>query len=188
MSPDALRPAVFLDRDGVINRTTVRDGTPYPPQAVAEVEVLAGVPEALERLAALGLALIEVTNQPDVARGTQTRGAVDAINRFLRDKLPQLSDVYVCCHDTPDHCDCRKPKPGMLLKAAADHGLDLGRSFMVGDRSGDVLAGQAARCRTILIDLPYSKGDRCSPDNRVADLLEAAKVIESAHRAHKGME
>src|SRR6186997_484180 len=106
------RPAAFIDRDGVINRTTVRDGTPYPPQTLAEVEVLPGVPEALERLAALGLPLIVVTNQPDVARKTQSRETVDAINRFLREKLPQLSDVYVCCHDTPDGCDCRKPKPG----------------------------------------------------------------------------
>ena len=104
--------------------------------------------------------------------------AVDAINRFLTDRLPQLSAVYVCCHDDADHCDCRKPKPGMLLQAAREHGIDLSRSYMIGDRSGDVVAGAAAGCKTLLIDLPYSKGDRCSPDYRVADLSEAAKVIE----------
>jgi D-glycero-D-manno-heptose 1,7-bisphosphate phosphatase len=180
--PTPFRPAVFLDRDGVINRTTVRGGTPYPPQTVAEVELLPGVPEALDRLAALGVPLIVVTNQPDVARKTQTRETVDAINALLMEKLPQLSAVYVCCHDTPDHCDCRKPKPGMLLQAAREGAIDLSRSVMVGDRSGDVLAGQAAGCRTVLIDLPYSKGDRCSPDYRVADLLEAARVIEGLIR------
>jgi D-glycero-D-manno-heptose 1,7-bisphosphate phosphatase len=172
------KPAVFLDRDGVINRTVVRNGTPYPPYAVAEVEILPGVPEALDLLAKLGLPLIVVTNQPDVARGAQTREGVDAINALLRERLPQLSDVYVCCHDTPDNCDCRKPKPGMLLKAAKDHGLDLSKSFMVGDRWGDVAAGAAAGCRTLLINLPYSQCERCSPDHKVADLLEAAKVIE----------
>jgi D-glycero-D-manno-heptose 1,7-bisphosphate phosphatase len=171
-------PAVFLDRDGVINRTTVRDGTPYPPQTLSEVEVLPGVPEALDRLVVLGFRLIVVTNQPDVARGTQTRGAVEAINALLMSRLPQLSAAYVCCHDTGDDCDCRKPKPGMLLRAAGEHGIDLAKSFMVGDRWGDIVAGAAAGCKTLLIDLPYSQGNRCSPDHKVADLLEAARVIE----------
>ena len=171
-------PAVFLDRDGVINRTTVRDGTPYPPQTLGEVEILPGVPEALDRLAELGFRLIVVTNQPDVARGTQTRAVVESINVLLMSRLPQLSDVYVCWHDTPDNCDCRKPKPGMLLRAAAEHSLDLKRSFMIGDRWGDIVAGAAAGCRTFLIHLPYSQCDRCSPDYKVADLREAARVIE----------
>jgi D-glycero-D-manno-heptose 1,7-bisphosphate phosphatase len=176
------QPAVFLDRDGVINRTTVRDGTPYPPQTLSEVEILPGVPEALERLAKLGFKLIVVTNQPDVARGTQTRGAVEMINALLMSRLPQLSAAYVCYHDTPDNCDCRKPKPGMLLRAAEEHGIDLAKSFMVGDRWGDVVAGAAAGCKTLLIDLPYSQCNRCSPDHKVADLLEAARVIEGLTR------
>src|SRR6266480_609336 len=114
------RPAVFLDRDGVINRTFVRDGVPHPPASIDELEILPGVTDALHRLHAMGLPLIVVTNQPDVARGTQTRDAVERINDHLRQSLP-LTAIYVCYHDDADRCDCRKPKPGMLLRAAAEH-------------------------------------------------------------------
>lgn len=178
----ARRPAVFLDRDGVINRTHVVDGVPHPPASAAECEVLPGVPEAMDALRAAGLPIIVVTNQPDVARGTQSREAVEAINGCLRSVLP-IDAVYVCYHDSADGCDCRKPRPGMLIRAAEDHHLDLPNSFLVGDRSGDVLAGAAAGCRTYLVDLPYSKGDRCCPDARVADLAEAARQIVAVVRA-----
>jgi D-glycero-D-manno-heptose 1,7-bisphosphate phosphatase len=167
---------VFLDRDGVLNRTTVRDGTPYPPASVAEVEVLPGVPEALRRLRERGLPLVVVTNQPDVARGTQTRAVVEEINTFLLRELG-LTAVYACYHDNADQCACRKPKAGMLTRAAAEHGIDLRRSFMVGDRWGDVAAGAAAGCETLLVDMPYSQCHRCAPDHKVADLAEAADVI-----------
>jgi D-glycero-D-manno-heptose 1,7-bisphosphate phosphatase len=171
-----LRPAVFLDRDGVLNRTVVRDGVPHPPKSVAEVETLPDVEEALRRLAERGVLLIVVTNQPDVARGTQTKEAVDAINQYLGQRLP-VTAFYVCMHDTPDDCACRKPKPGLLIDAAAAYNIDLRRSFMVGDRWSDVAAGQAAGCQTLLIDLPYSKGDLCTPEYRVHDLSGAVEII-----------
>jgi len=174
--PTTLRPAVFLDRDGVLNRTTVRGDTPYPPNTLAEVEILPGVPDALDALRARGLPLIVVTNQPDVARGTQTREVVEQINQFLMRRL-HIDAVYTCCHDNGDDCACRKPKPGMLMRAADEHGIDLSRSFMVGDRWGDVAAGAAAGCETILVNMPYSQCHRCSPDHKVADLREAADVI-----------
>lgn len=171
-----LRPAVFLDRDGVLNRTAVRGGTPYPPAKVEEVEILPGVEEALRKLRARGLPLIVVTNQPDVARGTQTRAAVEAINDLLARRLG-VTAVYTCYHDNADECACRKPRPGMLTRAAQEHGIDLRRSFMIGDRWGDVAAGAAAGCTTFLIDLPYSQCHRCTPDHRVADLAVAADII-----------
>jgi transaldolase len=171
-----LRPAVFLDRDGVLNRTAVRAGTPCPPGRLDEVEILPGVEEALRELRERGLALIVVTNQPDVARGTQTRAAVEEINQFLKQRLG-VTAVYTCYHDNADDCACRKPKPGMLTRAAEEHRIDLGRSFMVGDRWGDVAAGAAAGCTTFLIDMPYSQCHRCSPDYKVASLAEAADVI-----------
>ena len=167
---------MFLDRDGVLNRTTVRGGTPYPPNTVAEVEILPGVPEALDKLRRRGLPLIVVTNQPDVARGTQTQAVVEEINQLIRRRLG-VSAVYVCYHDNADQCDCRKPKPGMLMRAAREHGLDLPRSFMVGDRWGDVAAGSAAGCETLLVNMPYSECHRCCPDHTVADLAGAADVI-----------
>lgn len=170
------RRAVFLDRDGVLNRAFVRAGVPYPPASVAAVEILPGVRVALDLLAASHFALIVVTNQPDVARGTQTRGEVERINTHLQACLP-LDAVYTCYHDTPDGCACRKPKPGLLLQAAGEHDLALDESFMVGDRWSDVAAGAAAGCTTLLIDTSYNQRERCVPDALVADLGEAARQI-----------
>jgi D-glycero-D-manno-heptose 1,7-bisphosphate phosphatase len=171
------RPGVFLDRDGVLNRTFVRDGTPYPPMTLDQVEILAGVENALKRLSQQGLPLIVVTNQPDVARGTQTREMVERINQHLARALPMLTAFYLCCHDNQDACECRKPAPGMLLQAAQEHEIDLSQSFMVGDRWSDVAAGTAAGCKTILLDVPYNQAERCMPDYVVADLSQAAERI-----------
>ena len=171
-----MQRAVFLDRDGVLIRTIVRDGIPHPPQSLREVEILPEVPRALALLREGGFILIVVTNQPDVARGTQTRETVEQINDHLRDQLP-LDGVYVCYHDNSDRCACRKPAPGMLLKAAAEHGVDLAASFMVGDRASDIAAGAAAGCRTFLIDRSYSRCDPVKPTFKAADLLEVARRI-----------
>ena len=170
---------MFLDRDGVLNRTFVRGGTPYPPMSVDEVELLPGVAEAVKNLAGRGLPLIVVTNQPDVARGTQRRDVIEQINARLGRELPELTAFYVCYHDNQDGCECRKPGPGLLKQAAAEHGIDLPRSFMVGDRWSDVVAGSAVGCKTFLFDVPYSQCDRCTPDHLVADLREAAERILS---------
>src|SRR5690349_11538931 len=129
----SLKPAVFIDRDGVINRTFVRDGVSYPPYTLAEFEILPGVAEALDRLAALNLPLIGVTNQPDVARGSQTKAVIESFHDLLMKQLP-LTAIYSCYHDTPDKCECRKPKAGMMLQAAREHDLDLPSSYMIGDR------------------------------------------------------
>ena len=169
--------AVFLDRDGVINRAFVRDGKPFPPPAPQELEILPGVPESLRDLKAHGYELLVVTNQPDVGRGKQSREALDAMHQDLSARLP-LDDILVCCHTDQDHCDCRKPLPGMLLEAASKHNIDMASSFMVGDRWRDVEAGYNAGCRTILIDYGYSERapDR-GPDLRVGSLREAADWI-----------
>jgi len=171
-----VKRAVFLDRDGVINASVVRDGKPYPPDSVDEMEILPGVAEALTALRVAGFDLIVVTNQPDVARGTQTRAAVDAIHAKLSAELP-LDAIYACFHDDAEVCDCRKPKPGMLVNAARDRGIDLPSSFMVGDRWRDTDAGLAAGTRAIFIDRGYSerKPERFAVN--VAGLPEAAAWI-----------
>jgi D-glycero-D-manno-heptose 1,7-bisphosphate phosphatase len=170
------RSAVFLDRDGVLLRTDVRDGVPHPPSGVDEMEILPGVSDALHRLVAAGYRLIVVTNQPDVARGTRQRCEVEQINAALRSALP-IEAVYVCYHDNVDRCACRKPAPGLLLWAAEEHQIDLPSSFMVGDRWSDVVAGERAGCRTLLIHRPYSQAERCMPGALVADLLEGSERI-----------
>jgi len=169
--------AVFLDRDGVINRAFVRDGKPVPPPTLQELEVLPGVPEALHELKQHGYELLVVTNQPDVGRGKQSRQALDAMHKLLSDRLP-IDDILVCTHSDADKCDCRKPLPGMLLEAARKHNVDLSASFMVGDRWRDIEAGYNAGCKTILIDYGYSERppDRV-PDLRVGSLREAADWI-----------
>jgi D-glycero-D-manno-heptose 1,7-bisphosphate phosphatase len=173
-----MRRAVFLDRDGVINRSVVRDGKPYPPSSVAETEILPGVAEALVALRDAGYLLIVVTNQPDVARGTTSVEAVEAINEHLHARLT-LDEFRTCYHDSGDGCECRKPRPGSLFSAALHHAIDLGRSYMVGDRWRDIEAGTRAGCKTIFIDYGYDETQPKSPDFTVTSLLEASKIILS---------
>lgn len=168
--------AIFLDRDGVINVAPVRDGRPFSPTSLEELEVLPGVPDALRALDAGGFLLIVVTNQPDVGAGRQHRGVVEAIHQRLLGELP-LHDVRVCYHVAEANCDCRKPRPGMLLAAARDWAIDLGNSYMIGDRWRDVGAGRAAGCFTIFIDREYVEPLTEKPDLVCRDLTEAAAII-----------
>ena len=169
--------AVFLDRDGVINQSVVKDGKPYPPSSIDEVKILPGVPEALEKLRGAGFLLICVTNQPDVARGTQSKEVVESIHKFLLKSLC-LDEILVCYHDDNDRCRCRKPLPGMLMDAARRFSIDLEKSFMVGDRWRDIEAGQNAGCRTVLIEYGYAeRGSSSPPDMKVGLLSEAAAWI-----------
>lgn len=170
------RAAVFLDRDGVLNEAVVRDGKPYPPDSVDTLRICDGVPEGLAALRAAGYRLIVVTNQPDVGAGRQQQATVDAIHDHMRHHLA-LDDVRVCYHVDADGCGCRKPKPGMLLEAATKWQLDLGRSFMVGDRWRDIEAGRAAGCRTILIGSGYAERPATGFDRQVESLLEASRFI-----------
>jgi D-glycero-D-manno-heptose 1,7-bisphosphate phosphatase len=171
--------AVFLDRDGVLNRALVREGRPYPPPSAAEMEILPGTAEALHRLRAAGFLLIVVTNQPDVARGRQSQATVEQIHDLLRAALP-LDDFVVCYHDDKDDCPCRKPKPGLMLAGAARHDIDLASSFVIGDRWRDVDAGHAAGCRTILLDYQYNeRGPTAPPSATVQTLAQAADFIYS---------
>ncbi|HUA57233.1 MAG TPA: HAD family hydrolase [Verrucomicrobiae bacterium] len=169
--------AVFLDRDGVLNRAVIRDGKPYPPADVGELEI---VPDAAEALAALkdsGFLLFVVTNQPDIARGKQTWLMLDAIHAEMAAGLP-IDGFYVCPHDDPDGCGCRKPKPGLLQQAASEHAISLADSYMIGDRWRDVEAGRRAGCRTIWLDFGYrERGPDISPDATLDSLTEAAAWI-----------
>jgi D-glycero-D-manno-heptose 1,7-bisphosphate phosphatase len=171
-----MHPAVFLDRDGVINRAFIRDGAPYPPVSLQDLEILPDVPEALSVLKARGYSLVVVTNQPDVARGTASRESVDGIHERLKREL-DLDAIFTCFHDDADQCDCRKPKPGLLFRAAHDLHIDLSSSFMVGDRWRDVVAGKRAGCRTFFIDCSYHERPPSSCDFRVGSLVEASKII-----------
>jgi len=180
---DQLRRGVFLDRDGVLNRAVIRGGKPYPPATLEEFKVVESAPECLTALKDLGACLVVITNQPDVARGAQSREVVEQMNQVLRKALP-LDDVLVCWHDDKDDCNCRKPSPGLLLQAAETHKLSLPDSFLIGDRWKDIDAGHAAGCRAVLIDYHYNERDpSLAPDARVGSLQEATDWIVRAIQA-----
>lgn len=175
--------AVFLDRDGVLNHAVVRDGRPYPPASLAELEIVAGAADGLERLKNLKFLLLVVTNQPDVARGTQTLEAIHTIHKTIRQILP-IDEFLICPHDDRDACPCRKPAPGLMLEARERFGIDLARSFLVGDRWRDIDAGRAAGCRTVWIDRHYrERGPTAAPDARVGSFPEAVDwIVQNSER------
>ena len=174
----ALNRGVFLDRDGVINRTLVREGRPFAPAVLEQFDLLPGVIGAIAALKNAGFHVIVVTNQPDVGNGTVAREVVEAMNTRVRREC-RVDDVRVCYHTEAEGCACRKPKPGLLVDAARDWSLDLSRSYMVGDRWRDIGAGRAAGCRTVLIDYNYAERRAENPDIIVKSLSEASQRILS---------
>jgi D-glycero-D-manno-heptose 1,7-bisphosphate phosphatase len=174
------RAAVFLDRDGVLNAAPVRNGRPHPPASIAKLRILHGVEESCRTLAEAGFLLIVISNQPDIARGTQDEASVRAMNGHLK-RMLHVDDVLFCPHDDEDECSCRKPRPGMILDAARRWDVDLQRSFTVGDRWRDIEAGKAAGTKTIFIDRRYDEPAPSEPDLAVDEFKESvAWIIETA--------
>ena len=187
------RAAVFLDRDGVLNALVpdVLSGKPESPLRVQDVELLAGVPSALRELAGTGFLLVGVSNQPGVAKGRVTREQLDAVQArvlaLLAAEGVELDDFRLCLHHPEGSsaelgiaCECRKPAPGMLLDAGADLGIDLKRSWMIGDTDADVAAGLAAGTMTVLIEHPASGHKRSgahAPTALADDLPHAVRSI-----------
>jgi D-glycero-D-manno-heptose 1,7-bisphosphate phosphatase len=143
---------------------------------VADFEIYPEAAGAVRKLREMGFRVLVVTNQPDVARGTQAQSEIEAMHGRLREALG-IVDFYVCWHDDGDGCDCRKPQPGLLTRAAREIGIALGESYMIGDRWRDVDCGHAAGCRTIFIDRGYSENLRREPHLRASDLAEAVDMI-----------
>jgi D-glycero-D-manno-heptose 1,7-bisphosphate phosphatase len=169
------RPAVFLDRDGVLNEAVLRDGRPYPPFSPGEVVLRPGAAATCARLRAAGFLLVMVTNQPDIARGITTRAAVDRINDRLVTELA-LDAAWVCPHDDADACGCRKPQPGLILDAADQYDVDLGASLMVGDRWRDIAAGAAAGVSTVWVRSTYREQAPRDPDHVIDELDELVPI------------
>lgn len=170
--------AVFLDRDGVINRVIIRDGKSYPPANLEDLVFFSGTFEAIQSLRSSGYIVIVVTNQPDVAKGVQSKEVVESIHGIIRQQL-QVDDIKVCYHIDEDDCLCRKPKPGMILDAAQEYSIDLAGSYMIGDRWRDIEAGKAAGCKTILVqpEMSYNEPQSQGMDAVVDSLYEAASFI-----------
>ena len=178
------RPAVFLDRDGVL----IKDMDKNP--VAANFEMLPGASEAVKKINESGMLAIVVTNQPMIAKGFVSFEAVDEVHKLMETRLgaagAYVDDIYMCPHhpergfegEIPElkiECDCRKPKPGMLLRAAADYHVDLAESWMIGDRESDMLAGKNAGCRTILVGQTIESSEFA--DFRFKNLVEAVDFI-----------
>ena len=187
--PDAIGRAVFLDKDG-----TLIDDVPYNVDP-AKIRLATGAAEGLARLHAAGYALFVVSNQSGVARGLFPVSALDAVEdrlrRLVADAGAELAGVSFCPHHPEGtecryarDCDCRKPAPGMILRKARERGVDLARSWMVGDILDDVEAGHRAGCRTVLIDngneTEWIVTPERRPDHTAADLADAARRIMAA--------
>ena len=173
---DDAQRAVFLDRDGVLTRASVVDGRPRSARSLAELEILPDAVDACRRLRGAGLALVVVTNQPDVACGALDPETLEKIHAELSRRI-ELDDIIVCPHDDAERCPCRKPAPGMLRTGARRHGIALGHSVMVGDRWRDIEAGQRAGCRTVFVDRGYAETRPSGPDLTVDRLAAAVPWI-----------
>jgi len=171
-----LNKAVFLDRDGVINRAILKDGIPHPPRTATSIEFFPDVLDSINSLKSNGFVIIVVTNQPDVATGIQTIDEVEKIHDLIRCRFP-VDEIQVCYHVDIDKCSCRKPKPGMLKQAAKKWLINLSESAMIGDRWRDVEAGKSAGCQTILIRGEHREQLISKPDAIVDSLYEASQLI-----------
>jgi len=171
-----MRCGVFLDRDGVINRPAAGGYV----RSWEEFEFLPGVLAALRELHEAGWICVVVTNQSCVAKGICSREALDAIHakmiRAVEAGGGWIERVYYCPHGPEDECECRKPKPGLILRAASELGIDLKSSFVVGDSPRDIEAGARAGCRTILISAD-GKSERGGADSAARDLRMAVETI-----------
>jgi D-glycero-D-manno-heptose 1,7-bisphosphate phosphatase len=172
----AMRRAVFLDRDGVLNEPIVRDGLPHSPRSLADFKIIQGTADALDALRQAGFLLIVATNQPEVVRGLQDRDVIEKMHAELRSVL-RVDDVFTCYHDSGDRCACRKPEPGLILEAARKWEIRLDESYMIGDRFKDIEAGRRAGCRTILLAQSYNAGEANGCDYRAVTLADAASWI-----------
>lgn len=170
--------AIFLDRDGVLVIPEFRDGRSFAPRKLADFRIYPGAAESARQLKDAGYRLVVVTNQPDVGNGLVDRSVVEKMHQKLCASIP-VDAIEVCYHTNADNCDCRKPKPGMLLRAAERLGLDCRRSVMVGDRWSDVEAAKAVGCRSVFIDLNYRDRRPEQPDFVVSSFNQAADLILS---------
>jgi D-glycero-D-manno-heptose 1,7-bisphosphate phosphatase len=168
--------AIFLDRDGVLVIPEFRDGRSFAPTRLEEYKFYPEAYESLSRLRTAGYKLVVVTNQPDVGKGLIPQDVANEMHDRLRRAMP-VDLIKACFHSQAVGCDCRKPKPGMLLEAARELQIDLARSYMVGDRASDVEAGEAAGCSTVFIDLDYAERKPASPTLTVCSIAEAVDRI-----------
>ena len=172
-----MNKAVFLDRDGVINEVNIKNGLPFSPNSLDDLSIFPGVKEAIIKLKKLNFICLVVTNQPDVSRGKITKEEVIKINQFIINET-NVDEFFICYHDDLDNCNCRKPKPGLLLNAAKKWNIDFKSSYLIGDRWRDINAGNAVGCNTIFLDYGYNDIKPQKPNFVTDSLIKASEIIE----------
>ena len=172
-----MRRAIFLDRDGTLNKAFIKNGLPFSPSSFNEFEILPGVKESLLKLKKLNFVCLLITNQPDVSRGKIKKNVVIQMNNFLKSEI-KLDDIFICYHDDHDNCECRKPKPGLLLNAKKKWNINLNKSYMIGDRWKDIQAGINAGCKTVFINNGYKDNKKIKANFITDSLLDAVYILE----------
>jgi D-glycero-D-manno-heptose 1,7-bisphosphate phosphatase len=169
--------AIFIDRDGVINKVIMRDEKPSSPWNLREFEILSDVKECLELFKKMGFLNIVFTSQPDISRGNLKIEDLEKMHKIISETLP-VDEIKFCPHDDKDNCSCRKPKPGLILEAVKKWSIDLKKSYVIGDSWKDIGAGKAAGCKTLLIRRGYNKDFQKDYDFEVDNLKKTVEIIK----------
>lgn len=169
-----MNKAVFLDRDGVINKVIIKNGKHFSPKNFEEFEFVENIQQAVKRLKDQGYLILVATNQPDIARKKLDPTELEKMTQAIRNNL-DVDEIFICLHDDDDQCDCRKPKPGMIFNGAKKFDVDLEKSFFIGDTRKDMQAAKAANCKSILIDAIYNQDVDCF--KRVKNIIQAVDFI-----------
>lgn len=167
--------AIFLDRDGVVNKAIIKNGKPYPPKKVSEIIFVKGITKFL-KFFSKNYYIILITNQPDYARKITLKKNIISINNYLKKKL-KIDKIYTCFHDDKDRCNCRKPKPGFFYEAKKKYKLNFNNCYMIGDRFKDIEASNMAGIKGIFIDYKYKEKKPKKFFKRVNSIEEAMKII-----------
>jgi len=173
--------AIFLDRDGVINKIIMRNGKPSSPWKLKEFEILPDVKECLVAFKKMGFLNIIFTSQPDISRGFLQIEDLEKMHEII-DKTLLVDEIRFCPHDDKDNCSCRKPKPGLILEAVQKWSIDLRESYVIGDTWKDIGAGKAVGCKTFLLRREYNKGFQKDYDFEVSNLKKTVEIIKKLNK------
>lgn len=148
--------AFFFDRDGILNKSILKKNKPYSPRNLRELILNFELVEFIKKLKKKNFKIIVITNQPDIKSGKLSKYTLRIINLIIKKKF-YIDDFFICIHGRNENCHCRKPKPGLIIKASKKWNINLKESFFVGDRLKDMRAGEIVGCNTIFIDYDYDE-------------------------------
>jgi D-glycero-D-manno-heptose 1,7-bisphosphate phosphatase len=177
-----MNSAIFLDRDGVVNYSIIREKKPYAPICLDELKIIPEIKSVIDFFKKRKFMVFVITNQPDVARGKVTKDEVEKINASILSQL-SIDEIFTCYHDNQDQCECRKPKPGAFVTLSQKYNVDLSKSIMVGDRAKDIEAAKNANCPSVFIDYGYNE-PKPVDQNYTVNNIEGLLICLERHFEH----